>query len=240
MKSQRKCVLSLSNPILDIPGPQLGRVRLGHVKRDTRMTRPEVEESVGSPTHIPGYELLELVGEGGTGRVYRARQLSLQRIVAIKVFPLSSGLGPPAAFERETRLLASLTHPNLVTVFDCGEVNGHHFIVTEFVEGSTLRPLIAPGKPWPLDRAIYVLDRLASALTYIHAKGVLHLDLKPENILCDAAGEPKIADFGLALPAADAPAVVERGETKGTPDYCARSSGSDCRRTSGAICSRWR
>jgi serine/threonine protein kinase len=187
------------------------------------MTRPELEltETEDPPLEIPGYQLLEPVGEGGTGRVYRALQLSLQRTVAIKLLRIGPGRHPTIAFERESRLLASLAHPNLVTVFDCGQVKDHYYIVTEYIQGSTLRPMLKPGQPWTIQRAFSMLDRVASALSYIHAKGILHLDLKPENILCDSTGEPKIADFGLALSEIDAQAMAAAGEAQGTPDYCA-------------------
>jgi len=171
------------------------------------------------PPEIPGYRLSAAIGEGGMGRVYRATQLSLQRPAAVKVLNQIPGRPGATAFQRESRLMASLTHSNLVTVFDCGRVDDRYFIVTELVPGPTLRPLLIPGEPWPVDRAAVVLDRIAQAIGYIHAKGVLHLDLKPENILLGAGGEPKITDFGLAL--ADTDALADPGPALGTLDYSA-------------------
>jgi hypothetical protein len=185
------------------------------------MVNPELTGTEQTPLEIPGYQLLEPIGEGGMGKVYRALQISLQRTVAVKLLTVVQGQHFAIAFERESRLMASLAHPNLVTVFDCGQVKDHYYIVTELVHGPNLRPMIVPGQPWPIARACTVLDRIARALSYIHGKGILHLDLKPENILCDEQGEPKITDFGLALAVVDAQAAAEMGPSQGTLDYCA-------------------
>jgi eukaryotic-like serine/threonine-protein kinase len=181
---------------------------------------PEFRGGKETPLEIPGLQLLEPIGEGGAGKVFRALQLSLQRTVAVKLLPLVPGLQPAVAFQRESQLMASLTHPNLVTVFDCGRSRDHYYIVTELIQGSSLRPMIIPGQPWPVARACTLLDRIARALSYIHGKGILHLDLKPENILWDEEGEPKITDFGMALVAADARFVADMGTACGTLDYC--------------------
>lgn len=188
---------------------------------DIRMADPEAEGVDRVPLEIPGFELLEPIGEGGAGKVYRARQLSLQRTVAVKLLPISAGNHHATAFQRESRLMASLVHPNLVTVFDCGQVKDHHYIVTELIQGTTLRPLISAGQPWSLSRASRLIDPIARALSFIHGRGILHLDLKPENILCDEAGEPKITDFGLALTESNGQAISEMSSIQGTPDYCA-------------------
>src|SRR5258708_5732574 len=140
------------------------------------MVNPELIEVDAPPLEIPGFQLLEPIGEGGMGTVYRAVQLSLQRPVAIKLLKLTQGQPPPSAFWRESRLMASLAHPNLVTVFDCGQVDDRYYIVTEFVEGSTLRPRIVSGQPWAIARSCALLDRVARAIGYIHSKGILHLD----------------------------------------------------------------
>jgi hypothetical protein len=168
---------------------------------------------------IPGYRLLDKIGEGGMGTVYRATQLSLQRTVAIKVLH-AAGAGSAPAFQRETRLMAALAHPHVVTIYDCGRVNGHDYMVTEYVPGQTLRSLLKPGQPWPVSRAAVLLDRIAEALAFIHTNGILHLDLKPENVLCGPHGEIKLADFGLARAEVDARALAERGLAQGTMDYC--------------------
>jgi hypothetical protein len=176
---------------------------------------------VPCPVAIPGYELAEAIGEGGMGTVYRAWQLSLGRTVAIKLFhPGTPQLAPAVSFQRESQLMASLSHPNLVTVYDCGQVEGHYYLVTEYVAAPTLRSHMQPGQPWPVERAADVLDRIAQAISYIHQRGVLHLDLKPENILCTPDGEVKITDFGLAVARVDAAAMPELGLARGTLEYC--------------------
>jgi serine/threonine protein kinase len=169
---------------------------------------------------IPGIQLLERIGEGGTSKVYRAMQLRLQRPVAVKLIEVASGEQPVHALHRESRLMASLDHPNLVTIFDCGQVGNHYYIVTELVNGTNLRPKMSPGHPWPIDKAAAVIDRIARALSYIHAKGILHLDLKPENILGESDGGLKITDFGLALAEVDAQALSDIDCVRGTADYC--------------------
>jgi serine/threonine protein kinase len=170
---------------------------------------------------IPGYELFEIIGEGGMGRVYRARQLSLGRTVAVKVLKTEvQQAAPDVAFQRESQLMASLLHPNLVTVYDCGQAAGHYYLVTELVAAPTLRSQMRPGQPWPVARAAEVLDRIAQAISYIHQHGVLHLDLKPENILYTSEGQVKITDFGLARALVDAGALSELGLARGTLEYC--------------------
>ncbi len=171
---------------------------------------------------VPGYQLLDKAGEGGMGTVFRAKQLSLNRIVAVKILHAPCGCDDSLpAFHRESRLLASLSHPNIVAIHDCGQHGGRYFLVTEFVLGSPLRAAMKPGKPWPIDRAADMLARIAQALSYIHQHGVLHLDLKPENVLCTPDGNIKIADFGLALARVDARQLCDLGLAQGTLDYCA-------------------
>jgi serine/threonine protein kinase len=178
-------------------------------------------ESPGRTWEIPGYAIHEKVGEGGMGEVYRATQLSLQRTVAVKLLnPSINGQTPIAAFDRESRLMGSLAHPHVVAVHDCGQTNGRHYLVMEYVPGASLRAAMKPGKPWTIARAAPVLDAVAQALTYIHEQGVLHLDLKPENVLRTENGEVKITDFGLSLPRVDARTLSAMGLAQGTFDYC--------------------
>jgi hypothetical protein len=170
---------------------------------------------------VPGYELLEPVGAGGMGEVYLARQLSLERTVAIKFLnPLPARASAGRARQRESRVMAALAHPHVVAVHDCGRVGDRDYLVMEYVRGVTLRARLVPGRPWAPADARAVLDAVADALDYIHDQGILHLDLKPENVLCDEQGRVKVTDFGLAVAEVDAGTLSALGASYHTLDYC--------------------
>jgi tRNA A-37 threonylcarbamoyl transferase component Bud32 len=149
--------------------------------------------------HFPELEILELLGQGGMGAVYKTRQRKLDRLVAIKVLPQEWGRDPAFAerFGREARALARLNHPQIVSVHDFGEVDGHYFLIMEFVDGVNLRQLLTTGRLQPR-QALAIVGQVCDALQYAHEQGVVHRDIKPENILLDRHGRVKIADFGLA------------------------------------------
>src|SRR2546430_2648068 len=162
-------------------------------------------ETAQDAWEIPGFQVQEKIGEGGTGQVFRATQLSLQRTVAIKILnPSLHGHSPLLAFNRESRLMASLPHPNIVAIHDCGEVNDQYYLIMEHVAGRSLREEMVESKPWTAARAAPVLGAIAQALSHIHSRGILHLDLKPENVLYTPDGIIKVTDFGLAVPQVDA------------------------------------
>jgi serine/threonine protein kinase len=148
---------------------------------------------------LPQFEILELLGRGGMGVVYKARQIPLDRIVALKILPPVDALSPDfiARFTREARALAKLNHPNIVAVHDFGETNGVYFIVMEYVDGANLRQLQHGRNLSPAD-ALAVIPKICEALQYAHEEGLVHRDIKPENLLIDSKGRVKIADFGLA------------------------------------------
>ena len=142
------------------------------------------------------YELLEKVGEGGMGTVYRARHRRLDRVVALKFLAESLAAEPDlhGRLEAEGRAMARLDHPYIVAVHDLGRSLGHSYIVMEFVDGKPLSRLL----PLPLRQALELADQVCQALAYAHSRGVVHCDVKPQNILVDAAGRAKVSDFGLA------------------------------------------
>ena len=160
------------------------------------------------------YEVVSLLGAGGMGEVYRARDPRLQRDVAVKVLPshLSDDPAALARFEREARAVAALSHPNILSIFDFGRDAGVTYSVTELLEGETLRSALLPG-PLPLRRAVEIATALSDALFAAHSRGLVHRDLKPENVFLTSDGVVKILDFGLARDMRPAPP----GEDTHTP-----------------------
>jgi hypothetical protein len=172
---------------------------------------------------LPGIEILERVGSGGMGVVYRARQMRLDRPVALKILAPDL-IGDPSfarRFEREARALARLHHPHVVAVHDFGETEGLCWLVMEYVEGTSVRELLQDGPLAPKE-ALRIIPQICEGLEYAHRQGVVHRDIKPENILLTAEGEVKIADFGLAK-LADQKGGLLTGESQimGTPHYMA-------------------
>ncbi len=174
---------------------------------------------------FPNLEVIGLLGRGGMGVVYKARQPQLDRFVALKLLPDEAGRDPAFAerFSREARALARLNHPNIVGVYDFGQAGGHFYLMMEFVDGMTLRQLEHSRKLAP-EEALAIAPRICEALQYAHDEGVVHRDIKPGNILVDKKGRVKIADFGLAkLLGQESPDFSLTGEhaVMGTPHYMA-------------------
>ncbi len=177
---------------------------------------------------FPQFEILELLGQGGMGVVYRARQKGLDREVALKVLPARAGRNPAFAerFAREAKALASLSHPNITSVYDFGKAGEHCYLAMEFVDGLNLRALLRAQRVAP-KQALQIVEQICDALQYAHDQGVVHRDIKPENILLDRKGRLKITDFGLAkLLAREAGTPPSIGLTltdqvMGTPHYMA-------------------
>ena len=157
--------------------------------------------ALASGIRLGAYEILTLLGQGGMGEVYRARDTRLHRDVAVKVLPPAVAADPDRLrrFEQEARAVAALSHPNILAVYDVGEESDLHFIVSELLEGESLRYKLAEG-PLPARRAIDVAVQIARGLAAAHDKGIIHRDLKPENIFVTKDGRAKILDFGLAKP----------------------------------------
>jgi len=168
------------------------------------------------------YELLEEIARGGMGVVYLARQLSLDRNVAVKMIlhGVLAGDNAIARFKAEASAAAGLSHPNIVAIHEIGEHRGRHFFSMEFVNGRTLAELLHDG-PLPARVAAGYLERVASAVHFAHERGVLHRDLKPSNILIDGQGQPRVTDFGLAKRFDGGNEVTLTGQVLGTPAYIA-------------------
>jgi serine/threonine-protein kinase len=176
------------------------------------------------PPPIPGYEILEPIGQGGMGDVYVARQEALGRRVAIKYLKPRGTLALDervVRFRREAELMARVSHPNVVHVIDSGVAGGRHYLVMEYVEGGDLRRLMHPERPMSPAEARPILAAVADALGRLHAEGILHRDLKPENILMHDGIRPKVADFGIAVLRDGVGALTGTQLGMGTPGYTA-------------------
>ena len=147
---------------------------------------------------MPEYDVVELLGQGGMGSVYKAVQKKLSREVAIKVLPkaLAQDTTFVERFSREAQALAALNHPNIVTVHDTGALDGVCYIVMELVDGANLREVLGAGSLRPRD-ALAIVTQVCDALQFAHDAGIVHRDIKPENILLTESGQVKITDFGL-------------------------------------------
>ena len=169
---------------------------------------------------FPGYEIQGLIATGGMGAVYRAVQKSLDRTVALKILPmeLSKDAAFCAGFEAEAKAMARLNHPNLIGVYDFGEVNGMLYIIMEFVAGKSIYHS-AYGLAIDPEEVIRLVSGICSGLAHAHEHGIIHRDIKPSNILLDLNAQPKIGDFGLARPIERK--IEEGEEIFGTPHYTA-------------------
>jgi serine/threonine protein kinase len=184
---------------------------------------------------LPGYQILDEVGRGGMGVVYKARQLSLNRLVALKTFVPGEKIRPDdlARFKIEAEAVARLQHPNIVQIYEVGERNDRPYLSLEFLGGGSLEDKIQEGRPWPANDAAQLVEMLARAVYVAHQRSVIHRDLKPSNILfASLTGHervydptrmvPKIVDFGLARCLESVgPRLTKRGTVLGTPAYMA-------------------
>ena len=199
-----------------------------------------VPGAVPLPATFGDYELVEEIGRGGMGIVYRAVQRSLGRTVAVKML-LRRDLATPAdlaRFRSEAEAAARLDHAGIVSIFEVGEHDGHPFYSMQFVEGTTLAKRLAAG-PLPPREAAALLAKVADAVQAAHDRGVLHRDLKPSNILIDAAGEPKVSDFGLAKRLEDEMSFTHTGAILGTPCYMSPEQAAGSRGDVGPTSDVW-
>ncbi len=190
-------------------------------QRQLDRVRKEVDEMQTSQ-QIPGYKILSRLGAGAMATVFKARQLSLDRLVAIKILPKRFSENPDYVerFYREGMAAAKLNHANIVQAIDVGEAGGYHYFVMEYVEGHTLWDELHAGKILSETNAIGIILQIARALAHAHERGLIHRDVKPKNIMITDDGVAKLADMGLARMASDEQAAqAEAGKAYGTPYY---------------------
>jgi serine/threonine protein kinase len=216
-----RCLLAtgLESDVDSVAGAQVTTPHSGSGRRFVPPTAAELAD------RFPQLEILGLVGAGGMGAVYKARQRELDRTVALKILPPQLGEDPAFAerFLREARAMARLSHPNIVAIFDFGRAGDLCYFTMEFVDGTNLRQVIKTEKVESSD-ALSIAVQICDALQYAHEEGVVHRDIKPENILVSRLGRVKITDFGLAkvvFDAAQASALTGTAELLGTYRYMA-------------------
>ena len=223
------CTACLLETGLGLFSQAVGRANdFGHTGQPPRIDTPGANGSraAGFDTEMPeilgDYELLEEIGRGGQGVVYRARQKSLNRVVALKVVRTGERTTPARLkrFRLEAEAAASLDNPNIVPIYEVGERAGSCYFSMKFIEGGPLDQL-AKREPMPVRWAAEVIAKLARAVHYAHQCGILHRDIKPGNILLDANREPHLTDFGLARLTETESTVTRTIETLGTPSYMA-------------------
>ena len=171
---------------------------------------------------IPGFEIVRIIGEGGMGRVYLARQESLDRPVAIKFLTSLGGVSTEdfgLRFRREAEVMAKVAHPNIATIFDYGSVDGQPYLVMEYIEGGDLRSRMVPSFPMPLSEFRALIRPVIRAVAHLHRQGIIHRDLKPENILIHHEETPKVTDFGIAVLDHGAGSLTRTGHSLGTLGY---------------------
>jgi len=200
-------------------------VELGYVTASqAERLKTSVKESKVAAQQIPGYKIIGKVGAGAMAVVYKARQISLNRTVAIKVLPRRFSENPEYVqrFYKEGQAAGKLNHPNIVQAIDVGEAGGYHYFVMEFVEGKTIADDINAGHLFGEQEAIEIMIQVCHALQHAHAHGLVHRDVKPKNIMINKQGVVKLADMGLARETTDIEAAQsEEGKAYGTPYYIA-------------------
>ncbi len=191
----------------------------------TRSQMVRLMQEAGETTkkfQISGYQVIQKIGKGSMGVVYKARQMSVDRVVAIKILldTLAQNKEFIKRFEREAKIAARLSHNNIVNAIDAGEVNGHYFFVMEYVEGDTIKDRLDKHKTFEEKEALRIALAVTEALKHAHSRGLIHRDVKPENVILTKDGGIKLADLGLARITDDEKwGLSEAGMAIGTPYY---------------------
>ena len=200
-------------------------VELGYVTTtQAERLKESLKESKAAAHQIPGYKIVGKLGAGAMAVVYKARQLSLNRMVAIKILPKRFSENPEYVerFYKEGQAAGKLNHHNIVRAIDVGEAGGYHYFVMEYVEGKTIADDLAAGKVFEEAEALDIIIQVANALAHAHACSIIHRDVKPKNIMISTDGTVKLADMGLARETTDIEAAQsEVGKAYGTPYYIA-------------------
>ncbi len=216
----------LAGPVLTGARPGIAEFEVakaleaGTTLNPTRKASPADPAPLGKIKYFGDYELLEEVARGGMGVVYKARQLSLNRIVAVKMI-LAGQLAGEAdirRFRAEAEAAANLQHPNIVVIHEVGEHEKRHYFSMDYVEGQNLAALVRE-RPLPPGKAAELVKTIAEAIQYAHERGILHRDLKPQNVLVDEHGRPRVTDFGLAKRTDEDSGLTHTGAVMGSPSY---------------------
>jgi serine/threonine-protein kinase len=210
----------------DIKGRSLAEILVekGYItSSQSRRIAAEIDgKAAKQQQQIPGYQILGKLGKGAMATVYKARQVSLDRIVAIKVLPKRFSENPEFVdrFYREGKAAAKLNHANIVQAIDVSEADGYHYFVMEYVDGFTVHDRLAKNQRYSEKEALDIIIQIADALVHAHARGLIHRDVKPKNIMITTDGVAKLADMGLAREVGDTRlAQSEAGRAYGTPYY---------------------
>ncbi len=200
-------------------------VELGYITASqAERLKTGIKESKVAAHKIPGYKIVGKLGAGAMAVVYKARQLSLNRMVAIKILPKRFSENPEYVerFYKEGQAAGRLNHPNIVQAIDVGEAGGYHYFVMEYVEGKTIADDLTAGNVFEEAEALDIIIQVANALAHAHACSIIHRDVKPKNIMISTNGTVKLADMGLARETTDIEAAQsEAGKAYGTPYYIA-------------------